>query len=413
MKKTLWISLLLLLSSSVCMAAGQNAQADNPNRKLNRNDVVFVRIPSEPNLSSQYTIDENGYLFFPVIEGLDLGSINATQFTTAELAQEITRRLEARHYNMRDPANRVSVQFVSFSVGVDYVVSIFGAVLNPAPHPYFTGMTLMDLIVRGSNIFDTADLTQARYITTDPVSGLRNSKIIDISKLVTGEDLSQNIELKPGDYLIIPTRKPEAEKLVSILGQVGSPGMYPYVPGMKLLDLFVKSGAITDQADLKSVRLIRDNQSTKINASGLLDGTDISVNVELKVGDSVVVPRQEPLAKVKIIALGQVASPGTYYLPEGATVLDALSEAGGLSSRAGAGKTYLIRMVDGTPTAVPVDIKALINRLDLGQNHVLRNGDVYFVPESGGIHLNQIMQNLSLFNLIDSTVSTVEKDVSD
>lgn len=415
MKRIFHICLVACLLAPAAARAEtmRSAPAENANRRLTRDDVVFVRIPIEPELSGEYKIDENGMLFLPVIEGLDLGTINAAQYTPAQLAEEITRRLKARNYNMSDSANRVTVELMSFAIGVDYVVSIYGAVAHPSAIPYFPDMTILDLIIRCGGVLNTADLSQARYISTDPATGLRVSQTLDITRLDTGEDLKNNLTLQPGDYLIIPTRKPEAEQLVSIFGQVGKPGVYPYVPGMKLFDLFVDANSITEKADLKTVRLVRDGAPVTMDATEVLNGTDLSANIELKNGDSVIVPQQEPQAKIKIIVLGQVSRVGTVYLPEGSTVLDAIGAVEGLTGRAGAGKTYLIRMVDGTPTAVPVDLKALINRLDLAQNHILRDGDVYFVPDSGGIHISEIMQNLSLFNLIDSTISTVEKDISD
>jgi hypothetical protein len=80
-----------------------------------------------------------------------------------------------------------------------------------------------------------------------------------------------------------------------------------------------------------------------------------------------------------------------------------VAAAGGTAGRAGLGKSYLIRLVDNRPTAVPVDIKALLNRLDLSQNRTILNNDILFIPESGGVNLNEIMTNISMLNLLNQT----------
>lgn len=239
---------------------------------------------------------------------------------------------------------------------------------------------------------------------------------IDCKDMKTGKargctvaEVEAKIKAKLGTYFVdasvvveLMSYSVRAAHNISIYGQLQSPGSYPYFDGMRLLDAFVKAGMISPEADLKHVRLLRDDITVTIDATGIVNGTDMTQNMALLPRDYVIVPTREPHQKVKVLVLGQVMKVGSYYLPEGATVLDALAAAGGAQGRAGVGKSYLIRMVDNRPTAVPVDIKALISRLDLEQNRVILNNDVLFVPESGGINLNEIMSNLSLLNLLST-----------
>jgi protein involved in polysaccharide export with SLBB domain len=218
------------------------------------------------------------------------------------------------------------------------------------------------------------------------------------------------IKAKLGNYFVDATVVVElmsfsvrAANTIAIYGQLQSPGAYSHFEGMRLLDAFIKAGSISPDADLKNVRLLRDDLTIAIDASGVINGTDMAQNLVLQPRDYIIVPSREPIQKVKVLVLGQVSRVGSFYLPEGATVLDALAAAGGAQGRAGVGKSYIIRMVDNRPTAVPVDIKALISRLDLEQNRELLNNDVLFVPESSGINLNEIMSNLSMFNLLTTT----------
>jgi len=326
MKRGILIPAALLLAVLLCgagIAAETSTGSITPpvDLELLPGDVLFVRIPADPALSGEYTISENGKLYFPVLESADLGSLSVI--------------------NCRDIK---------------------------------TGK------IRGCTVLEIEAMIKAKlsefYVDT-------------------------NVKVE----LISFTAR--AAHNIAIYGQLESPGAYPFFEGMRLLDAFIQAGAIAPEVDLKHVRLLRDNMTITIDATGVLNGTDMASNIELLPRDYVIVPSREPRQKVKVIVLGQVLHVGSYYLPENATVLDALAAAGGSQGRAGLGKSYLIRMVDNRPTAVPVDLKALINRLDLEQNRVLLNNDVLFIPESGGVNINEIMSNLSMFNLLSTTYDDV------
>lgn len=314
---------MAVLLCGVCSAADKGASSITPpaDLELLPGDVLFVRIPADPALSGEYTISENGKLYFPVLESADLGSLNVI--------------------NCRD-------------------------------------------------------------IKTGKIRGCTVSEIEAMIKAKLGSYyVDTNVVVELVSYTV------RAAHNIAIYGQLQSPGAFPFFDGMRLLDAFINAGAIAPEADLKHVRLLRDNMTITIDATGVLNGTDMASNIELLPRDYVIVPSMEPRQRVKVIVLGQVLHVGSYYLPEGATVLDALAAAGGSQGRAGMGKSYLIRLVDNRPTAVPVDLKALINRLDLEQNRILANNDVLFIPESGGVNINEIMDNLSMFNLLSNTYDDV------
>jgi protein involved in polysaccharide export with SLBB domain len=190
---------------------------------------------------------------------------------------------------------------------------------------------------------------------------------------------------------------------VSIYGEIKNSGSFRYHDGMTLLDLLIEGGTLSDKADLSNVRIVRGDLIILRDVTDLVYGKSLIPNMPLQSGDYVIIPQQQAQSKIKVLVLGKVARVGSVYLPEGSSVLDALAAANGPEGRAGLGKAYIIRLVDDLPTAVPVDIKSLINRLDLAQNRTLIDGDVFFIPESGGVDLNNLMSNLSFFNLIKST----------
>src|SRR6185437_10764954 len=76
------------------------------------------------------------------------------------------------------------------------------------------------------DVVDVADLQRAFL--------MRNNKRIpiDFEKLFGSGDLSQNIQIEPGDYLYFPSAD---VKEVYVLGEVALPGPVTYRPGMSML----------------------------------------------------------------------------------------------------------------------------------------------------------------------------------
>jgi hypothetical protein len=65
-------------------------------------------------------------------------------------------------------------------------------------------------------------------------------------------------------------------------------------------------------------------------------------NIALRAGDTVFFPRAS-----QVYVMGSVARPGPYRFQEGMTVLQALTLAGGATARGSAGRTKVVRIVDG------------------------------------------------------------------
>jgi polysaccharide export outer membrane protein len=82
--------------------------------------------------------------------------------------------------------------------------------------------------------------------------------------------------------------------------------------------------------------------------------------------------------RVRISVLGQVVRPGTYELKPGATVLDALAAAGGLTEKASVTQARLIRASGET---APLHLDDLLLRQDMNRNLPLGAGDTLMIPE--------------------------------
>ena len=81
---------------------------------------------------------------------------------------------------------------------------------------------------------------------------------------------------------------------VFITGNVGKPGTYPLATGMKVLQCIALAGGVLEYADTKNIVVIRNDNGRqeyhKFNYNDVIRQKHTEQNIELKPGDTVVVP---------------------------------------------------------------------------------------------------------------------------
>jgi polysaccharide export outer membrane protein len=143
---------------------------------------------------------------------------------------------------------------------------------------------------------------------------------------------------------------------IFILGEVRTPGAYVLNGDMTLIEALSRAGATTPTA-ADEILIVRpapgkqagptmpdqadDSSVIHVNIRDLQEG-DLSKNVTLKDGDTIVVPKAQ-----SVYVFGQVKAPGAYAVEKGTTVLQALSLAGGVTDRGSTGRIKIVRTVDG------------------------------------------------------------------
>lgn len=152
------------------------------------------------------------------------------------------------------------------------------------------GEKVLDVLSNVGGVTARADLRKAQ-IERVGQDNKKNIIKVDLFKLMTGKDESQNIALLPGDTLSIPS----IQDNVYIVGEVKTPGAIPYNPGRTIADYIAGAGGPTDHAILESVRIIRgtpDNPEViTVHLRKILSGEKISVNSNIEAGDIIFVPK--------------------------------------------------------------------------------------------------------------------------
>jgi polysaccharide export outer membrane protein len=104
----------------------------DPDYKLGANDRLRITVFGQPTLTSEYTLDGNGVLAFPLI-----GNIPAAGMTTEQLQQAIAMKLEPDY--LVNPS-------VSAEVVTRRPFYIIGEVQKPGNYPYVPDMTALNAV---------------------------------------------------------------------------------------------------------------------------------------------------------------------------------------------------------------------------------------------------------------------------
>lgn len=99
-----------------------------------------------------------------------------------------------------------------------------------------------------NNTTDLADFSRSFLMR----GGQRIS--LDFEKLFQGGDLSQNIQIEPGDYLYFPSANADQ---VYVLGEVGLPGIVTYRPDSSVLTAISSRGGFNEKAYKSRVLVLR------------------------------------------------------------------------------------------------------------------------------------------------------------
>jgi polysaccharide export outer membrane protein len=173
----------------------------------------------------------------------------------------------------------------------------------------------------------------------------------------------------------------ERTKRVFVFGGVSSPGTYQMTERMTLLEVLARSGynaaseaIIVRTKGATGPVMPGDDKNAEVIRVNLrefekdIERGQLARNVELVDGDTIYVPRFDPN---RVYVSGQVRTPGAYSVPEGTTILQLLTLAGGPTEAASLGKIRVIRMENGK--------QKTLNKVKM--DYVVQAGDTIVVPE--------------------------------
>lgn len=156
---------------------------------IGADDVLTVVFWRDKDLSGDVVVRPDGKISIPL-----LNDIQAAGSTPEQLRE---RLVEAANRYVADPSATVVVKQIN-----SRKVFITGQVEKPGPYPLSTSMTVVQLIALSGGLNEYAD--SKNIVVLRPDNGRTASFRLNYKDIIKRKNLRQNIELKPGDTVIVP-----------------------------------------------------------------------------------------------------------------------------------------------------------------------------------------------------------------
>lgn len=154
-------------------------------------DNVNIIVWRNPELSMSVPVRPDGKVAAPLVD-----EVLAQGKTSIELAREVEKQLSKY---VRDPV--VTVLITGFVGPYGEQIRVLGEAARPQFLSYKKNMTILDVMIAVGGLTDFADGNAATILRTSEGNKQYSVRLKD---LVKRGDISANVEVKPGDILIVP-----------------------------------------------------------------------------------------------------------------------------------------------------------------------------------------------------------------
>lgn len=154
-------------------------------------DTLSIVVWRNPELSQTVPVRPDGKVSTPLVDELV-----AQGKTSVEIARDVEKALSKL---VRDPV--VTVIVTNFVGPYSEQIRVVGEAAKPQFLPYKQKMTLLDVMIAVGGLTDFADGNSASIVRASEGDKRYSVRIKD---LVKRGDISANVEMKPGDVIIIP-----------------------------------------------------------------------------------------------------------------------------------------------------------------------------------------------------------------
>jgi polysaccharide export outer membrane protein len=256
------------------VATAAAAAAQQPTPKIVPRDYLTITVLGVPDFSGKFPVDADGMIAYPF-----LGRLKAAGFTASELEAELRKRLDGDW--VRNPQIRVEFEPIESKR-----VSITGAVKTPGEIKFAGELRVFDALVKaGMTTADAGDeVLVVRVAPARDGQTTGDTDVISVSlRGVEKGEPADNIALQDGDHVRV-----SKGQLVTITGQVRSPGAYAATAGMTVRQALALAGDVTEKGTHRGLKILR-------KTAGKTEPEEIK-NVKLEdivqPGDTIIVARR-------------------------------------------------------------------------------------------------------------------------
>ena len=155
-------------------------------------DILNIFVWRNPEVSGSFVVRPDGMITTSLVEDIEV-----TGKTPTELARSIEEILATY---LRDPIVTVTVE--NFVGPFSEQIRVIGEAAQPRAINYTQHMTLLDVMIQVGGLTEFADGNNAVLIRIE--SGAQNQYQVMIDQLLKDGEISANVDMLPGDIIIIP-----------------------------------------------------------------------------------------------------------------------------------------------------------------------------------------------------------------
>lgn len=168
------------------------AVAETPMYVIGSGDSVNIFVWRNPELSATTTVRPDGRITTPLIE-----DVQASGKTPTQLARDMEKELATY---IKNPV--VTVMVGGFRGPFDQQVRVVGQAAQPQALPFMDGMTVLDVMIAVGGVTQYAAGNRATIVRN--IDGAPQQFQVRLNDLINSGDISANVQMMPGDILIIP-----------------------------------------------------------------------------------------------------------------------------------------------------------------------------------------------------------------
>ncbi|MEM7602680.1 MAG: polysaccharide biosynthesis/export family protein [Verrucomicrobiota bacterium] len=252
-------------------------------------DILDIEVAEKAETRAQTKVMPDGMLHYSVADGVFVSGM-----TLKEISTLLSKKLEDDYVNPVVTVNVASADSQRFWM--------LGQVSRPGAYPIQKPTTIIDAISIGGGLFSNRDgieVTNPEAAELERAILIRDGNLVpvDFEALVREGDMSQNVYVKGGDYMFIPSLNARS---IYVLGHVNRPGPVFYEKGVTLLSAVAVSGGTKPEAIVTKVLIIRGGthrpQVAVVDIRAVMRGKE--PDLALEGGDIVWIPKS-PWTKLK------------------------------------------------------------------------------------------------------------------
>lgn len=172
--------------------APASASVEDYNYIIGPGDSINILVWRNPELSMSVPVRPDGIIAAPLVD-----EVHAAGKTPVQLAREVEKALEKY---VRDPI--VTIIVTGFVGPYAQQIRVIGEAARPQTLPYRKNMTVLDVMIAVGGITDFAAGNSATILRVDGDTSRQYT--VRLRDLVRRGDISANVQMRPGDILIIP-----------------------------------------------------------------------------------------------------------------------------------------------------------------------------------------------------------------